>query len=172
MGDYVAKNMKLLDQSQIPSYHLQCIQRWLVFVLDMIVAGLVIVTMGLAVALRTKVNPGFLGIALIQLMTLSHELTGIVQSWTMLETSIGAITRIKDFAEKTPDESAPEETDAPTADWPSRGTLKFENVFATYGYVMVLHMGSKTNSDADFAFLEQNRKARGLEGCQLHHPSG
>ncbi|KAK6858071.1 multidrug resistance-associated protein [Apiospora arundinis] len=133
VGDYVAKNMKLLDQSQIPSYHLQCIQRWLVFVLDMIVAGLVIVTMGLAVALRTKVNPGFLGIALIQLMTLSHELTGIVQSWTMLETSIGAITRIKDFAEKTPDESAPEETDAPTADWPSRGTLKFENVFATYG---------------------------------------
>ncbi|KAK6836235.1 hypothetical protein PG987_006730 [Apiospora arundinis] len=133
VGDYVAKNMKLLDQSQIPSYHLQCIQRWLVFVLDMIVAGLVIVTMGLAVALRTKVNPGFLGIALIQLMTLSHELTGIVQSWTMLETSIGAITRIKDFAEKTPDESAPEEMDAPTADWPSRGTLKFENVFATYG---------------------------------------
>ncbi|KAK8859863.1 multidrug resistance-associated [Apiospora arundinis] len=133
VGGYVAKNMKLLDQSQIPSYHLQCIQRWLVFVLDMIVAGLVIVTMGLAVALRTKVNPGFLGIALIQLMTLSHELTGIVQSWTMLETSIGAITRIKDFAEKTPDESAPEEMDAPTPDWPSQGTLKFENVFATYG---------------------------------------
>ncbi|KAK8096968.1 P-loop containing nucleoside triphosphate hydrolase protein [Apiospora kogelbergensis] len=133
VGAYVAKNMKLLDQSQIPSYHLQCIQRWLVFVLDMIVAGLVIITVGLAVGLRTKVNPGYLGIALIQLMTLSHELTGIVQSWTMLETSIGAITRIKDFAEKTPDESAPEETDAPTADWPSRGVLKFENVFATYG---------------------------------------
>ncbi|KAK7959119.1 uncharacterized protein PG986_003973 [Apiospora aurea] len=133
VGDYVARNMELLDQSQIPSYHLQCIQRWLVFVLDMIVAGLVIIIMGLTVALRTKVNPGYLGVALVQLMTLSHELTGMIQYWTMLETSIGAISRIKDFAEKTPDESAPEETDAPTADWPSRGTFRFENVFATYG---------------------------------------
>ncbi|KAK7953218.1 multidrug resistance-associated [Apiospora saccharicola] len=133
VGDYVARNMELLDQSQTPSYHLQCIQRWLVFVLDMIVAGLVIILIGLTVALRTKMNPGYLGVALVQLMTLSHELTGIVQHWTLLETSIGAITRIRDFAEKTPDESAPEETDAPTADWPSRGTFKFENVFATYG---------------------------------------
>ncbi|KAK8001086.1 multidrug resistance-associated [Apiospora marii] len=133
VGDYVARNMELLDQSQAPSYHLQCIQRWLVFVLDMIVAGLVIILIGLTVVLRTKMNPGYLGVALVQLMTLSHELTGIVQYWTMLETSIGAITRIKDFAEKTPDESAPEETDAPTTDWPSRGTFKFENVFASYG---------------------------------------
>ncbi|KAK8046051.1 P-loop containing nucleoside triphosphate hydrolase protein [Apiospora saccharicola] len=113
VGDYVARNMELLDQSQTPSYHLQCIQRWLVFVLDMIVASLVIILIGLTVALRTKMNPGYLGVALVQLMTLSHELTGIVQHWTLLETSIGAITRIRDFAEKTPDESAPEETDAP-----------------------------------------------------------
>ncbi|KAK8054682.1 hypothetical protein PG994_009749 [Apiospora phragmitis] len=133
VGDYVARNMELLDQSQTPSYHLQFIQRWLVFVLDMIVAGLVIIVMGLSVALRSKLNDGYLGVALVQLMTLSYELTGIVQHWTMLETSIGAITRIKDFAEKTPDESGPDETDAPTADWPSRGTFKFENVFASYG---------------------------------------
>lgn len=105
----------------------------------MIVAGLVIILIGLTVVLRTKMNPGYLGVALVQLMTLSHELTGIVQHWTMLETSIGAITRIKDFAEKTPDESAPEESDAPTAEWPSRGAFRFENVFATYGYAAVVY---------------------------------
>ncbi|KAK8062961.1 P-loop containing nucleoside triphosphate hydrolase protein [Apiospora hydei] len=171
VGDYVARNMELLDQSQTPSYHLQCIQRWLVFVLDMIVAGLVIIIMGLTVALRTKVNPGYLGVALVQLMTLSHELTGIVQYWTMLETSIGAISRIKDFAEKTPDESAPEETDAPTADWPSRGAFKFENVFATYGYEVLADISCATY-DADLLCFNSNGKPAVLKDVSFTIKAG
>ncbi|KAK5633576.1 hypothetical protein RRF57_009290 [Xylaria bambusicola] len=99
-GAYTDKMNKLLDQSQKPFYLLLCIQRWLVLVL----------LVGLAVALRSKVNPGFLGIALVQLTSLSHALTSLVQFWTLLETSLGAIARIKDFSENTPSETAAEES--------------------------------------------------------------
>lgn len=70
--------------------------------------------------------------ALVNMMNLSHSLTNLVQYWTNLETSLGAIARIKDFAENTPVEGAPGEDALLDASWPSRGALKFECVSASY----------------------------------------
>ncbi|GAW18308.1 hypothetical protein ANO14919_077830 [Xylariales sp. No.14919] len=130
--EYTNKTNKLLDQSQKPFYLLLCIQRWLVLVLDLVVAGLAVLLVGLAVALRSKINPGFLGIALVQLTSLSHALTSLVQFWTLLETSLGAIARIKDFSETTPAEASTEESTEPPPNWPNQGALTFESVSASY----------------------------------------
>ena len=54
---------RLLDASQKPFYLLLCIQRWLELVLDLTVAVLTILLVGLAVALRHSVNAGLLGVA-------------------------------------------------------------------------------------------------------------
>ncbi|KAK7745878.1 hypothetical protein SLS53_002596 [Cytospora paraplurivora] len=129
---YAAKNRRLLDDSQKPYYLLLCIQRWLVLVLDLVVAGLALVLVGMAVALRSHMNPGFLGLALANMMNLSHSLTSLVQHWTNLETSLGAIARIKDFAENTPVEGASGEDALLDASWPSHGALRFESVSASY----------------------------------------
>ncbi|TGJ88504.1 hypothetical protein E0Z10_g256 [Xylaria hypoxylon] len=131
-GGYTNKTNKLLDQSQKPFYLLLCIQRWLVLVLDLVVAGLAVLLVGLAVALRSKINPGFLGIALVQLTSLSHALTSLVQFWTLLETSLGAISRIKDFSETTPAEAIAEESSEPPSNWPNQGALTFDSVSASY----------------------------------------
>lgn len=130
---YIAKNRRLLDNSQKPYYLLLCIQRWLVLVLDLVVCGLAVVLVGMAVALRHKVDPGFIGIALVNMMTLSHSLTNLVQHWTLLETSLGAIARIKSFSENTPVENKPDEIEDMEASWPSGGSLEFDGVSATYG---------------------------------------
>ncbi|KAI0423684.1 P-loop containing nucleoside triphosphate hydrolase protein [Xylaria sp. FL1042] len=130
--EYTNKTNKLLDQSQKPFYLLLCIQRWLVLVLDLVVAGLAVLLVGLAVALRSKINPGFLGIALVQLTGLSHALTSLVQFWTLLETSLGAISRIKDFSETTPSESTTEEAREPPSNWLHYGALTFDSVSASY----------------------------------------
>ncbi|KAI0201172.1 P-loop containing nucleoside triphosphate hydrolase protein [Astrocystis sublimbata] len=115
-----------------PFYLLLCIQRWLVLVLDLVVAGLAVLLMGLAVALRSTINPGLLGIALVQLTSLSLALTALVQFWTLLETSLGAIARIKDFSESTPSEAITEESTEPPPNWPNHGALTFESVSARY----------------------------------------
>lgn len=118
--------LHLLDGAQRPFYLLLCIQQWLGLVLKLIVTGMTVVLIGAAVALRGKVSPGLLGIALIGMMDLGESLSELIQNWTLLETSLGAIARIKDFSEDTPSE----EQDAaheqlPDTEWPSRGNISF-----------------------------------------------
>jgi ATP-binding cassette, subfamily C (CFTR/MRP), member 1 len=134
---YASKCLRLLDVSQKPYYLLLCIQRWLVLVLDLVVAGQTVVLVGMAVALRSSVSPGFLGLALVNMMGLSHSLTNLVQHWTNLETSLGAIARIKDFSETTPVEECPEEESPGTLspDWPHTGSIRIEGVSASYRFV-------------------------------------
>lgn len=102
-------------------------------VLDLVIAGLTVVLVGMAVALRSKLDAGFLGLALVGMMSLSHSLTNLVQHYTTLETTLGAITRIKDFSENTPVEMSPGEENSPDPSWPNQGAFKFESVFASYG---------------------------------------
>lgn len=129
---YKNKNLRLLDASQKPFYLLLCIQRWLILVLDLIVAALTILLITLAVTLRSKMNPGFLGIALVNMMSFGQALASFVDFWTSLETSLGAIARIKSFSEDTPSEFLPEENGNPGSEWPTEGSLSFEGVSASY----------------------------------------
>jgi len=88
----------------------------------------------LAVVLRTKINPGLLGLALVNMMDLSQSLTSLITSWTSLETSLGAIARIKEFSEDTPCENLDGENVIPSLEWPADGALSFEGVSAQYRY--------------------------------------
>lgn len=130
---YTRANHARLDASQKPYYLLLCIQRWLVFVLDLVVAAMAVVLVGMAVALRTKMSPGFLGVALVTMMELSHALTNLVQHWTGLETSLGAIARIRSFAQDTPVEEGWELDGEVGVAWPARGELRLEGLCASYG---------------------------------------
>lgn len=123
----------LLDRAQRPFYLLLCIQQWLGLVLKLMVTGMTLILLGVAIALRGQVSPGLLGIALIGMMDLGEVLSYLIQNWTLLETSLGAIARIKDFSEDTPSE----EQDAvyeqpPDAKWPSRGDISFVGADIAY----------------------------------------
>ncbi|KAI2746619.1 hypothetical protein DTO013E5_183 [Penicillium roqueforti] len=128
-----SKMLYLLDRAQRPFYLLLCIQQWLGLVLKLMVTGMTLILLGAAIALRGQVSPGLLGIALIGMMDLGEVLSYLIQNWTLLETSLGAIARIKDFSEDTPSE----EQDAvyeqpPDAKWPSRGGISFVGADIAY----------------------------------------
>ncbi|KAL9569400.1 hypothetical protein ACKAV7_006455 [Fusarium commune] len=53
--------------------------------------------------------------------------------WTSIETSIGAVARIKQFAEETGEENLPGETHQPPAQWPDKGAIQISNLTASYG---------------------------------------
>ncbi|KAJ5591589.1 multidrug resistance-associated protein [Penicillium hispanicum] len=130
-----SKMLSMLDTAQKPYYLLICIQRWLDLVLNLIVAGLTILLVGAAVALRTRVDPGLLGIALVMMMDLGQILSHLIQSWTLLETSLGAIARIKSFAEETPSEeqNLSSQCREQYPEWPSGGEIVFSNASIAYG---------------------------------------
>jgi len=92
------RNMLLLDASQRPFYLLYCIQRWLSLVVDLMVAMLAVLLVGLIVKFRHNMDTGFVGVALINIMSFSMILAVVVQHWTMIETSVGAVSRIQVFS--------------------------------------------------------------------------
>lgn len=126
------KTICLLDVAQRPYYLLLSVQRWLVLVLNLVVAGMVILLLGLGVALRDRVNPGLFGVALVMMTTLGQMIADLIQAWTQLETSLTAVSRIKSFAENTPQETEGSETTFLDEDWPPLGGIRFESVYANY----------------------------------------
>jgi len=126
------KNIRFLDASQKPYYLLFSIQRWLNFVLDMVVASIAILLMALTVSLKGKISPGLLGIALVQVVGLGQLLSDLITFWTLMETSLGAIARVKSFAAETPCEDLPGEDHPPPESWPQAGYIEFKGISASY----------------------------------------
>ncbi|KAG5784249.1 hypothetical protein H9Q73_002081 [Fusarium xylarioides] len=113
----IQANHTLVDRSQRPFYLLMIVQRWLVLVLDLSTAALALLLVGLAVRLRGEVD----------------TVNMLIQFWTSIETSIGAVARIKQFAEETGEENLPGETHQPPAQWPDKGAIQITNLIASYG---------------------------------------
>jgi ATP-binding cassette subfamily C (CFTR/MRP) protein 1 len=126
------RNMLLLDASQKPFYLLFCIQQWLALSLDVIVTVLGMVLMILIVQLRHHISGGFVGLALVNVMSFNQLLAQVVRNWTGVETSLGAVSRIKTFCTETQAEDLPKETEPAPPNWPSRGQISLRNVSAAY----------------------------------------
>jgi ATP-binding cassette, subfamily C (CFTR/MRP), member 1 len=128
----VAKHLRDLDESNKPFYLLLCLQRWLNLVLDLIVAAIAVGTVVLAVALKNTTTGGQVGVALNIVLVANTTLLRLVESWTNLEVSLGAIGRIKSLENEVPSEDEPWETDIPPEDWPQAGCVEIQNLFAAY----------------------------------------
>ncbi|KAK0643329.1 putative ATP-binding cassette transporter [Cercophora newfieldiana] len=127
------ENHRLLDHSQRPHYLLYCIQRWLSLVLELIVGAEAVLVVALAVNLRSSTAPGLLGISLNNILSLSGNLSSLVSGWTLFETSLGAIARLKSFEAGVKPEDKVEENHQPPSDWPGYGGIEFRDVTASHG---------------------------------------
>ena len=132
------RNQLLLDAFQQPAYLLYCVQTWLSFVLDLTVAGLAVVVVGLGIGLQGKVNSGSIGVALLNLTSLGATLKNVIVEWASLDASMGAIQRLEAASMDTPRESVPTDVHEPPKEWPSVGSIEFLGVTASYRYVKPL----------------------------------
>ncbi|KAK6202068.1 hypothetical protein LQW54_009124 [Pestalotiopsis sp. IQ-011] len=130
MPSEITKNAHLIDSSQRPAYLLLMIQSWLNLVLDIVVMVMAAVLTTLAVRLHS--NAGFAGASLVTLMGFGDNLSGIVTWWTRLETSIGAIARLKTFNETVVPEDKDGESIVPPEQWPQTGKIELNGVSASY----------------------------------------
>lgn len=129
-----------IDDSKRAIYMLFMVQRWLNFVLDLIVAGLATVLMTIATQLRTSTNPGTLGVGLSSVIGFSTLTSQFIVAYTELENSLGAIARVKDCIENTKSEDAnvgenQSGAQQSPSDWPSKGEIDFSKVTVDYEYV-------------------------------------
>ncbi|KAI8248738.1 ABC transporter atnG, partial [Colletotrichum sp. SAR 10_98] len=142
----IAHSHTLIDRSQRPFYILLLTQQWLTLVLDLTTTALALLVVGLAVRLRDTVSVGLTGVSLVQLISFTETLKMLIQFWTSLETSIGAVARIKNFADDTPDEieddllkrqllcsEGRQEVSATLLPgWPDKGCIELRDISASY----------------------------------------
>jgi ATP-binding cassette subfamily C (CFTR/MRP) protein 1 len=109
------------------------VQRWLGFALQTVVAILAVVVVTLATQLRS--STGLTGASLITLMTFGDILNYIIRWYTQIETSIGAVSRLKNFSQKVKGEGREGEDVIPGKEWPERGEIVIHGVSASYRFV-------------------------------------
>ncbi|KLO93645.1 hypothetical protein CEK27_011710 [Fusarium fujikuroi] len=129
-NDFLAESFRMLNTSQKPFYLMFCIQRWLELVLDLFVAGMAILLVTIALRIPGTTSEGAIGLAMVNLLGLNLTLTTVIDQWTTLETSLGAIARLKSFISDTPNENKSGETEVPD-NWPG-GRIVFDGVTASY----------------------------------------
>lgn len=108
-------------------------QQWLSLVLDVSTAILAIMVVEIAISLRR--GSSFTGIALVNLVSFNSSLRSIIVSWSLAETSIGAVSRVKQLEDDVKPEALAGETVVPTEAWPQRGSIDIMGITAAYEYV-------------------------------------
>lgn len=125
----------LLDTSMRPQYLLDMIQQWLTLTLNLIVGVVAVAVTCLSTQLVSSSRAGLVGAGLVSLMTFGELACATVRSWVQLETSLGAVKRLKDFEvsanEHNDDESDDEELNPP-ADWPGTGSIHMSGATISY----------------------------------------
>lgn len=131
---FIRDNAAKFAQSLQPEYLLSCIQRWLTLVLDLIVPVLAVGIIGLAIAFKGTTTGGQIGIALNVVLEANRYLFNLVEAWTRMETSLGAISRLRTFEKDVLPEDKHIECfqDTPTPSWPDRGAVSLTNLSAFY----------------------------------------
>ncbi|PYH55841.1 uncharacterized protein BO96DRAFT_434762 [Aspergillus niger CBS 101883] len=132
IDEFQCQARQLLQTSQAANYMLLSIQVWLKMILDFIVMILAVAVTGLAVGLRSQRSVGFLGLALVNLISLSSTIRYVMTFWVDLETSIGAAARIRQFNISMTPEDDPSNRPEHKAGF-ANGNVAFQDVSAVSG---------------------------------------
>ncbi|KAJ5374337.1 hypothetical protein N7517_006343 [Penicillium concentricum] len=126
------ENVQALDLSQKPFYLLLCLQCWLKVILDCIMTGFAVILIAFTISYRNTTAGADLGLALNLIIVANTTLLKLVQSWTALETSLGAIARLKSVQDCLPTEDSAGHTLDPGLRWPSFGNLQVNDISVGY----------------------------------------
>lgn len=137
---YEARGNARLDDAQLPVYLLEVCSTWLALVLKLVAGGLGVGVTVLATQLSSSSSgagegggrAGLVGAGFVSLMLLGESLNAVVQCFVMLETSLGAVKRLRDFGRDAGSEDRPGEDVRPGESWPERGAIVIEGVDASY----------------------------------------
>lgn len=135
--DQFRKQLHLaVNETQRAVYSFVCIQQWLASVLDAATAVAAVCVVTLALKFTSQTSGTAIGLALLSLISFSAQLSGFISTWTRTETSIGAVSRIREYSKSTPTEEDPSESKALEANvpesWPQSGQVELTALSACY----------------------------------------
>lgn len=122
---------KLLDESQQTFYLMSCIQQWLSVVMGSLTGVVAVTLVAIALYVKDSTSGSQIGLAFLTILGFNRTIEAFLHSYTHMETSSGALSRLNDFKKSTPQESNKSLVQIP-AGWPATGTVEIENLKAQY----------------------------------------
>lgn len=121
-----------LDQSQKSFYYMYTVQRWLLVAISLISLVVTVIMLAVALFVTNSSSQAGLGLSMMSVINFQNALNKTLIQWTALETSLGAVARLKNFLRDTPVEKDDEHATEQPPSWPSKGEIEFKNVSAAY----------------------------------------
>lgn len=104
--------------------------------LDLIVSCIAIGVILIAITWRSETSAANIGVSLNLIIVVNTTLVRLVESFTQMEVSLGAMARLKEVETRTPSEDKLWEDQVPEAAWPATGCLTLRGLNAGYEYVL------------------------------------
>ncbi|KAE8154272.1 putative ABC transporter [Aspergillus avenaceus] len=122
-----------IDLSQRSSYLLCCLQRWLNLVLDLLIAGIAVGLVAVSVTFQGTKSAAAIGVSLNMIILANTTLLRLVQTFTNLEVSLGAIARLRSVITLTPqEEGSTHDQCRSLAHWPDSGAISIQDLEVAY----------------------------------------
>jgi ATP-binding cassette, subfamily C (CFTR/MRP), member 1 len=93
---------------------------------------LAVILVSVVVTWHDKFSAESVGVSLVMVIGFSEVWARLIQSWTKLEFSVGAVTRVRGFVAETEPERSAGRGHLP-GNWPRGGAVNFSNIVASYG---------------------------------------
>nr|XP_023024499.1 multidrug resistance-associated protein 4-like isoform X2 [Leptinotarsa decemlineata] len=111
-----------------------CSMRGFIFFMEIIGSTMVTAVIIKFLFFATDVSAGDVGLALTQVAMLGGSVQWGLRQWTELETQLTSLERVLEYTEITPEKEGGEVLD----DWPSKGSVEYEDVSLAYNNETVL----------------------------------
>ncbi|KAJ3165062.1 hypothetical protein HDU88_004781 [Geranomyces variabilis] len=129
--DFVRKGLRLLDDSNTPSYLRFCADIWVTLRIELLASGVLF-----AVAMlgnTDAIKSSLLGLALTYAVALTYTCNLLLKSMANMEAELNAVERLSIYADALPRDAPPTfPTDAPEDAWPTLGHVEINNVTVVY----------------------------------------
>lgn len=102
-------------------------------------AAVTVLLIAIVVTWRGKFDAGIVGISLVMIIGFGSSLTRLITNWTAMESSIGAISRVKNFVDGVEAEDNDSSSKgALDPAWPQAGAVQLSHLSASYRYVTLV----------------------------------
>ncbi|KAJ6264876.1 hypothetical protein Dda_1029 [Drechslerella dactyloides] len=129
---FVRDNLAKIDSHNRPFFYLWVANRWLAWRMD-VAGSLVAFFAGVFVILSIgKIDAGLAGLSLSYAISFNDNVLWVVRLYAMVEQNMNSIERLKEYLEIEQEAKEVIPDNRPSADWPSKGAIHFEEYSTRY----------------------------------------
>lgn len=130
---FLLKNDFLINKMNEASYLVAGLQRWVAIFLDILAVAFALIITLLCVTRQFKISASSTGVLLTYVLQLPGLLNTVLRASTQTENGMNSAERLVTYALDLPQEADYRRPEmAPPEDWPTKGEIKFEDVFFSY----------------------------------------